>query len=339
MKERINYMDGLKFFAAMWIFITHFITTHAPSGLLLWRDFPYTLIFKGITGKLCVSLLGVILGYLSYIKGTKTEKLGPVIIKRYVHFVVMAVVINIFGALKKGYNFAELKTYFIIAVNSLMLNHELAAIFWCIQSFFLASVILYILGKYKVSSFPIILLTIVFFVCDNVWISVCLMGAVLYRITNYEISSAREKFLSRPWVQIALFVIAFFAIKRSESSLTFYIQGVCCVFILIIFSVNKTLKKIFSCKVFAYLGKQSMGIFLLHSFVYPIITKYIYSNFPDIPLVSLVAFLVSAIITIGLSIVVVFIIDKISAFANWLIFYIWDFCVKAVRRLIPSKSQ
>lgn len=332
MKKRFDYMDGLKFFAALWIFAVHFISSDVPSLLGLWSGF----LLRGVSGKLAVAILAVILGYLAYDKGTKSDKLGEIILKRYVQFVVMGIIINIFGAANKGYNFTQPMTYISIVATSLTLGKQLASIFWCMQAFFFASVISYIAGKYKMSEFPIILLIGTFYLTGNVWVSVCLMGNLLCRFTNFEAFPKREKILSNPLTQIILFVIAFFAIKRSESDLTYFIDGICCMLILFIFAANKTLRKIFGCKVLAYLGKQSMGIFLLHPFIYPSVSNFVYSHFPNLPVIHLFAFIASLIIVVLLSVIVVFIIGKASQLINKILLAIRDLVIKISAKIIPQ---
>ena len=80
MKERITYFDTIRWIAAMFIFTTHFIAAFERDIFILWDEvFPINLFMYGVTGKLAVTVLGVVLGYLAFQKGKKDAGNGNTI--------------------------------------------------------------------------------------------------------------------------------------------------------------------------------------------------------------------------------------------------------------------
>lgn len=70
MKQRTEYFDTVRLLAALFIFTTHFIAFFEPDIFRLWDEIlVLNLLLNGVTGKLCVTLFCVILGYFAMIKG------------------------------------------------------------------------------------------------------------------------------------------------------------------------------------------------------------------------------------------------------------------------------
>ena len=313
MKRRLQYFDTIRFAATMWIFIVHFIADFRPSLFRFWTDFPTALILGGITGKFAVAILAVLLGYFAYLKGTQKKELHLMIASRYISFLAMGIVINVIIVLcEKSYHldFSALKE---ILLTSIHISSKIYPTFWCMQSFFWGSAMSYINGKYGVSLLSISIQALMLIVTHNIWIAICLFGNILYRITEDSIASPNfQKFAIKPLIQVFMILIALFIIKRSESDLTYVLDGISSLLIMTVISYNQKIQKPLCNDALSYLGKYSMGIFLLHPTIYSNVGQFVYSRFSDSKTTFLLAFSASVVITIPLSIIIVGLINRFS---------------------------
>jgi len=94
-RQRILYLDAIKFLAIMWIFFVHFIADFRPTLFQLWDNLPYSLLLNGLTGKFATAMLAVVLGYLAFYKGSNAVSIASVSLKRYISFFAMGLLSNI----------------------------------------------------------------------------------------------------------------------------------------------------------------------------------------------------------------------------------------------------
>lgn len=297
----------------MWIFLVHFISSFRPSLFRFWSDFPTALFLNGVSGKFATATLAVILGYLAYSKGMQNQQLSLLIIKRYLSFLVMGIFVNVIYTIHNNQSIFEPSSLKEILFTSIKIGSQIFPTFWCMKSFFWGSVMSYINGKYTHSLSAIFAQILMLMFTHNTWIAICLLGNVLYRIADQNIAhNTFQKNMSKPVVQIILILIAFSIIKRPESDLTFFIDGISSVLILAIISYNPKVQKVLCNDVFSYFGKHSMGIFLLHPVLYDRTGRLIFSIWPDTKITFLVAFIASVSITVLASILVVRLINYVT---------------------------
>lgn len=224
-----------------------------------------TLILNGVTGKFAVTLFGVILGYFAF--ASKEENASRYIVKRYAYFAISGLFINsvyaIFGILEMPggtYSIGE------VIIESITIGSSIYATYWCMRDFFIASIISYLNSKARVSWGGVVIEIIIFYYLGNVWISICLLGCLVFIITKGEENNI--KFLNKRIVRILGWVIVFVCIKRAESTFTYMVQGGVSALIILLIMNGQIIKKFLNRKHVAALGKNAMAIYLIHPICY-----------------------------------------------------------------------
>ena len=79
--ERQSQFDTIKFMAIIVVCVLHFIVTFNPHFFYLWNTYPTKFVLEGVTGKLGVSILGVVMCFFAY----KSKEINPIcyFFKRY----------------------------------------------------------------------------------------------------------------------------------------------------------------------------------------------------------------------------------------------------------------
>lgn len=304
--ERDSVLDTFKFLAMFIIYTTHFIAKYNREVFRIWREYPTALLLRGVTGKFGVAIFAVILGYLAY-KGGNHSKKSLLIYgtKRYLYFFICALFINTVYTIWKGKSLGEL-FWATIKIDS-----SIFSTYWCIQSFFIASVLAYMIGKYEMDIPEILCIIILCAAMGYLWSAICLFGVLYPFLLN-------SKLFNNSYGNIIWFLIAFILIKRSESTITYIIDGICALIFIIFVEKTDIARKIFSNKATAYLGKNSMSIFLIHPFVYANLGKLLFSylQFPykvNFVLVWFVCFVVICIVAVPLNFILNTIFKTISS--------------------------
>lgn len=153
--KRLNHLDTLKFFAIVWVYTVHLIDQYCPELLDLWTQTPTAYLLKGISGKACVALFCLLLGYFAFAAG-KAKKYSPLTysVRRYLYFFVCALFIKglYWFSARLGYFPAGLKErpgFVQTLLSSLFLDGGIYLAFWCIAPFLLGSVLAYIGGYFN----------------------------------------------------------------------------------------------------------------------------------------------------------------------------------------------
>lgn len=272
--ERKGYLDTLKFLAIFLIYTTHFIYKFNQDYFSLWHNMPTSLFLEGLSGKFGVSLFAVILGFLAYESGRHRKKtVTQYTVNRYAYFMICGLFINtcflIFNYL--GYVDKDI-TFTSFWLTTFTISDAIFSTFWCMKSFLIASIVAYIAGNKELSYIEILIITIIFGILGQTWIAACLLGTLIHFVKD-------NKHLKKAIVQLMLFIIVFIIVKRSESTLTYYIDSLCAIIIILIIANNKILSKIFSNKFTGTLGKNSMAMFLIHTLTYDRIGNIIFARY------------------------------------------------------------
>lgn len=339
MQMRVRYFDTIKFFAILWVYLVHFISYYCSSLFSYWRTAPTSWVLFGVTGKLAVAMFSVILGYFAYLSGTKGGSLSNFTIKRYISFFITGLFINtlyaICGALGWKSATYDLTT---VLVTSLKIGYDIFPTFWCMFDFLLSSVLSFINGKYRLSPSAVFLQIVIFLLVGKIWIAICLMGNLLYGLQHNETCAALMR--KKP-VQLLLFIIVFFAVKRPESNVTYVIDGICSMLVLLIISGNETFQKVLSCKPLSYLGKNSLGIYILHPLTYTLLGAPLFELLSPVrySVVFIVVFITCLAVMLPLSIGAVFLIDRLSGLLSTLLITAKDQllnkCAPLIRQVQP----
>ena len=315
MKKRLLHFDVIKLLAILWVLLVHYITDYRPQLSRYWNEPPCSWLLSGATGKLAVAVFAVILGYFAYAQG-REKNLLSLIVKRYISFFVMGLFINtilLFCVERAPIGVYYLKLLLRVTAT---IEADIFPAFWCMKSFLAGSIISYINGKYRLSFLPVFFMTVILALTKNTWIAICLMGNMLYLLTTLTEGDRRiQRWIRDYRVQCIFLIIVFFAIKRPESETAYLIDGVCAVLFLAVVDTNRHICSLFSNPTLAYLGKSSMGVYLMHTIVYDTVALWLGVS-PDGSIWLFMAGLVlSVCIAVALSIVVV---KCINACANCL---------------------
>jgi len=265
-KERYGELDTLKFILIFLIYTFHFISDFKPEYLeYIYSTYPISIITYGITGKLCTAVFGVLLGYFAY-NSSKNKSFVEYSIKRYGYFVWVGLFINVIFSFL--YNIPIENS--IIA--SFKVSDEVFPALWFARPFLIASIIANYLGRSKPDIKVNLIFILIFIMLGEVWIAVCLMGTLIGFILDSKVSNNRL-------INIIILIIYFILIKRNENTITFLLDGVFSVVLVVNIEKSKVVKQLFSNKITSALGKNTMAILVIHSTIHKIVGGYLFNNY------------------------------------------------------------
>lgn len=179
-------------------------------------------------------MFAVIAGYFSTLSGYGTQESGQYIWARYSYFLLCGLFINILYGLSEmifNHNNPGIPLRQIIS-ESLLLGSAIFPTFWFVPIFFMGSILCFAIGRLRIKGCGILLIIIAALCLNNIWIAIYLMGSVAIWM---ESKSCIQRALQKWWIRLILFIIIFIIIKRPESNLTYFIDGVCSlIFILLV---------------------------------------------------------------------------------------------------------
>ena len=313
--KRVLCFDTLRFLAAMLIFATHYIADFSPDSFRFFRVFPWSVFLAGLSGKLGVSMLCVLLGYFGYRKAQKRAEFLPILIlERYLYFVLMELV---FFAMAFLIGYPPVKaaglSLFGIFRQSFSLGWDFYAVFWSLLPMFIGSAIVYVLGFYKAPWWMCLVATALCIAFRQEWVASCTAGAFLYCLA----SGVRCDGILRKWpVQLILFFVPLFLFRsHTEESFIVYLEGtVVCMSLVLITIKNEIVQAVFNCRIWKVAARTYAGIFLMHLMLLQTLGGYLMNQkwlfIPFAPRFFLV-FLILTAILIALSIPVEHLMDRI----------------------------
>ena len=264
MTQRIKWLDTVKFFLVVRIYSTHFRFSF-PKG-----RYVYGIIMKlltangGISGKFCVQMFAVILGYFATLAGERKQE--QYITKRYLYFFTCILLINsvyycfsLIGYIKTDIALSS------VLFNAFSLAGGIYSAAWFFIHFFLGSIICYLNGRGQVNLLECILEIIAFIFLGNVWVAACIMGSCLFNITKEEPIINR---INKWYLQLALIIICWLILPRKESVTAYIIDSIISLFLLVTCFSSNIIKRVLSVNWLSRLGQYSMEIFLIHTLVY-----------------------------------------------------------------------
>lgn len=275
MKERIHYFDTFRFLAAMMIFMTHYINHFSPDSFEYFHVMPYSIVLRAVAGKLGVAILCVIMGYFAYKKGAKSnQSLVSLTAKRYIYFVVMCVVYYIIaGAVR----FLEIDGSFPHIIKelfwaSIKLTDTYNTLFWTMVPMLMGSVLCYILGRARGKTESVLLFLGVLYLIEQPWLFASVMGCLLAVWQEEELV---KKVMSRPWVQIPIFLISFCSIRGSESYHRYILYAVFGVVIVLIAMFSEPAARFLNAKFWCRINKSYFSIYIFHCMLYNTVGEFL----------------------------------------------------------------
>lgn len=268
--KRIKYLDIIRWFCALWICFCHFLSEYNWDIFWSMYEYPLKIIFFGITGKLALSMIAVILGFLA--SRSRQKGIIQYSIERYLQFFIMALITNLLIYILSSIGIISREEYTLSYVlsASFKIDHSIYPLFWVMRRFLYGSIICFINGKlFDKKYFPLVLafeITSLFLYKQKIWIIICILGSVVNYLNQF--TKIRE-LLKNKKVIIFVLIIIIIAIRRYESELTYLIDGICSFMLIMVISNNESLKKrIETLKIPDFFTKSYLGLFLVHPLVY-----------------------------------------------------------------------
>lgn len=273
---RNKVYDSLKFYAAFFIFITHFFGEFTPEVIKFWDEYPTKVILYGVTGKFATALFGLILGYFAYAAGVKRKQsIARYSLRRYVYFFVCGLFINFVYTIYDSITVGNSAMSYVYAIKeAVFVNASIYETFWCMKDFLIASIICFVLGCAKTSLKDNVIIVVLLCI-SHPWIGICAMGTLIEYLLEYE-------FFKKPWVKWLMLLAFFIFIKRRESTITYIVQGFCSLLFILLANNSVHLNKLLNNSVTAKLGEYCMTVFLIHKIVYYVVATNLYGvMFPE----------------------------------------------------------
>lgn len=174
--ERVYWIDTLRFLLIVRIFTTHFRAS-IKEGRYVYGFFMNLITANGygVSGKFCVLMFAVILGYFATLAGYKEKE--RYIETRYIYFISCMLFINVIYYVLSTVGAIDKKISIInIVSNTFLLGDGIYATAWCILPYFIGSVICYLGGRCKISLPGWILVIVAFIGLGNICVASCIMG-------------------------------------------------------------------------------------------------------------------------------------------------------------------
>ena len=243
-----------------------------------------------------VSAFAVIMGYLAAKSGTNESKsLLRYTINRYIYFLVAEIIAN--AMIMTFFKFAPeymwiaqlgleklsaKETVLFILKNAVHLDSKIYTTFWFIKPFFYASFICFILSRYRIQLIPLVLLDLALYCMGQGWVAICMLGAILYRIVNYD--SVINSLLSKKRNRIIIVIVGIVLIKLfpRESEITYYMDGISnLLFYLVIFNSQK-IQDAFEWRKLSSITNKYMAFLILHRQVFHMLASLLNRRYEGI---------------------------------------------------------
>lgn len=146
----------------------------------------------------------------------------------------------------------------------------------------------------------------------NIWVSACIMGSALFILVNNEVIIS---LFSKWYTELILVMVVWFVIQRDESDITYIIDALASVILLIIVFANERIQMVLNNVVLCSLGKYSMELFLIHPLVYDKIGKsVVYNTLIKFGVLNTLAYIMAWLFSLIIMLVLVVPVRKIIEF-------------------------
>lgn len=262
--KKIGWIEALRAVALLMVVIPHFIAGFCPQAFVAWETYSWAL--RGINGKHGVAIFCVLIGFFS---SRKIEKSLPTYaVQRYLQFfinVFFVLVPCVFVFYKNGI----IRNVLFAFTEAAFFRSDLIATFWCVRAMFEGSLICFVLGNYcdienKPLGFVFVsVVCLMTLVLEDVWVSVCVMGAALR-------SFQKIKILGKAKVVICVVAVCIIPLlyRHPESTKTYLMQGCStCLFVYVCSCISELrwIKNLKGLVVLPFIGNISFYMFLWHT--------------------------------------------------------------------------
>ena len=299
--KRIDWIDSSRFLAMFWILIGHFLATFYPSALSLWEPGPTWWLLGGFPGKLAFTLYFVLLGFFACSpKPFDLSRFALYTLRRYLLFVFFgffATFVFILGGYVVTWIFhtpdpdvfrilSDGPQYNLIYLlrDAFYLEDHYIDSFWCMPHLLAASVVCRLYGYLPERIRPglraliacaLIAVLLLINAQQTIWICVGLLGCLLrLAMENADAFPLLKK--PRFRLLVLLLTIALLKIPIEEGPLLFFLEGLVDSTWMLLIAQDERVQRFLSRAPMPYLGKLSMGIFVIHTPVYCLIRSSLF---------------------------------------------------------------
>ena len=301
--ERLAWIDSIRFIAAAVVAWYHFEAQYGGVTDMIRSLSPVlNFIFADCEGKMAVAVFAVMLGYFAASSAGKSTSMVYYTINRYVQFAlgIAMAELTIFAIRFTERIFPVEQTvpfvnsWFADVSLTEMAKKVLSDIFfmqysffptlWCMRPFFIASVLIYVFVKAKVSSVIVGIAMLICFLSfggdDMFFLGICLMGLLLYRTLAWlEKHPQWQKVFRHPCGTLACIILAMLLYQEFLSGsmhVRMFLFGLSSMLLIIACFYNTVLQKVLSLRPLVFLGKMSFGIYLFHAISYRVVVYLIF---------------------------------------------------------------
>ncbi len=269
-----------------------------PDYFRFWTEGVSSVFLCGITGKTGVAAFGTITAFFAY--RHREENPLRYFFRRYAYFWIAGFSINVLYIVTGKY---VMKNVLELLTVSFSLGDQIFSAFWCMKAFFVSSCIAFLNGKYHASVALSVIEIIIFVIIGWDWVAISLVGSLVALLLEKE---KINNLFSRKSVLVVTGVIGILLIKLPENRIAYLLAGLSAGLLIMIMESSKLLQKVLSSfRLFPWLGKYTMTLYLLHLFVFSLLEPFLISVFvPGIPhgIVFLCLFLFTFIIMLPFAI-------------------------------------
>ncbi len=318
MKKRENCFDSLKYFCILLVMNAHFLLFFYRPIKDFWKDFPYNLFLYGLDGKLGVSIFAVITGYFAYLSGKKKRSFFRYLIRRYSYFLICALLINSILYFLNIRGVRSENSFGLVVGQSILLDRLIFETYWFVRPFLFGSLLAFLFGRYDVG-IPIIVVLIPILVCFNdpfflTYAADCLLGCVLSYLLDLKTDLYRNR-----WFQFVIVIGIYVFVKRDSSNLTYLIQGLIGVALILLIRNNDFLYHLSENRFTAFFGRMTMPLVLSHMLCLYLFEIYLYSLKEHLFLVFLIWFALSHLTAIMFDAVINYIVKSVNSVIDGLL--------------------
>ena len=299
--KRVEWIDSSRFVAMFWILIGHFLATFHPEALRLWEPGPTWWLLGGFPGKIAFTLYFVLLGYFACApKRFSLPYLARYTLRRYellAFFGFTATLLYLFGGYAVTWLFhtpdeavfrilsdgPHYNLIYLLRDGFLLEDHYIDS-FWCMPHLLLASVVcrLYAClpegvrpGQRALIACALIALLLFLNADFFIWVCVALMGGLLRLAMD---AAEKRALLVRPLPRLLLFAltIAIVKIPIEEGPLLFFLEGLVDSTWMLLIANTGSVQRLLSRPPLPWLGKITMGIFVIHTPVYSLLRSSLF---------------------------------------------------------------
>lgn len=299
--KRIDWIDSCRFLAMAVTLFVHFLQTFCPAALGFWEPGPTFWLTRGFQGKIVFVLYFVLLGYFACTpKRFSLSAFARYALRRYLLFVffsflaTLAFILggyvitwifhtpdpDVFRILSDG---PQYNLIYLLRDAFYLEDHYIDS-FWCMKDLFFASIVCRLYGYLPSSVRPqlralivCVLIAVLMLInpVEHIWICVALMGCLLRLSMEHADNWA---WIKQPRIRllVVLFTIAILKIPPGEGPFLFFVQGVADSVWMLMINYNERIQHALSRAPMPYLGKLSMGIFVIHTPVYCLIRSSLF---------------------------------------------------------------